>query len=95
MAQTENRTLSQRLDALKAPSRRLDTYGNHECGCTWDSGPIGVFCKDHDADTLVWDALRELHAAATDRYTSIGLTRLDAALEAVERILTEGVEPAT
>ncbi len=29
------------------PRIRIGTYGDHECGCSWDSGPYSIYCTPH------------------------------------------------
>lgn len=96
---SSNLPLGERLDALKQPSPVKDSYGTHKCGCSWDSGPYGLFCDQHDADALIWDALVELRDAAAPALAE-GLTerereRLRGVVDAVSRMIDEGVEPAT
>lgn len=92
--------LSDRYAALKEPSEEIDGYGTHKCGCTWDSGPYGVYCRQHNPETLIWDALKEL-CEAGENMLKMGqprcefTERFEAAVSTVRRMIDEGVEPAT
>lgn len=91
-------TIGERLDALKQPSPKVDSYGEHACGCTWDSGPYGVYCEKHDGERLERDALRELHSAAADALGNASrdnLAHLKDVVADVGRLLTEGTQPPT
>ena len=38
---------------LNKPHGPQDDYGTYRCGCTWDSGPYTVPCRDHDRDNVI------------------------------------------
>lgn len=65
----------ERIAKFREKSERLDSYGNHACGCTWDSGPYGVHCEHHDPDGLAHDLLRELTDAREKAYGSVELVQ--------------------
>lgn len=56
-------TLSERLAASKEESPVRSSYGDRECGCTWDSMPYVITCDRHDTEQLFNDAVRQLLSA--------------------------------
>lgn len=52
--------LSDRLSAFREESPKVDSYGRHKCGCTWDSGPYTLYCSQHDGEALMSDAVGAL-----------------------------------
>lgn len=87
-------TFGERIEAALHPSPKVNGYGSHACGCSWDSGPYDLPCAAHDVDRLRDDVFLELTEAAREVLsTGTPSARLTHAVRASEALRAPTFKP--